>query len=155
MGILYFAFMKKLIYLSTALLLMLACKHNNTIQNNNAAHPTDIKNTLQGTWSLTWMQNIDHDTIDFAAGMPFLTFSTKDSSVVGFTGCNNLNATYTSGAENTLTFGLLATSKRYCYGIPENIFLDQLTKTSGFKRNGESLSFMAEGAEVLRFKKLN
>ena len=85
--------------------------------------------------------------------MPMLQLHVADSSVIGFTGCNRLNATVAATASGGLTFGLLATTKRYCVTIPESAYLDFLTKTTGYTLTGDTLTLTAAGDAVLHFKK--
>jgi len=59
-----------------------------------------------------------------------LTFK-EDGMVYGTTDCNNFSGSYTIDGEN-LTFGPMASTKMFCEGSQETIFMQMLGRTASY-----------------------
>ncbi|MDJ0719618.1 MAG: META domain-containing protein [Prochloraceae cyanobacterium] len=108
---------------------------------------------LQGTWVLEWMEGNAVDSTTFQQGLPRLEFNPGNSTVVGYTGCNNLNGQLTVGDNGSLTFGPIVTTSLFCQNVPEPAFLDFLERTNGYKHEDLQLTLLADGNPILRFNK--
>ena len=153
--ILYIACMKHnyfIILFSTAIL---ACSSPEKAGESESTQNMETARQLHDIWVLTWMSGYELDAIAFDAGLPNLELNPGDSSAIGFTGCNQLNCSLKASANGSISFGPLATTKMYCTNIPESAYLDYLTKTNSYKRDGLTLTFLADGTEVPRFKKVD
>ncbi len=108
---------------------------------------------LEGTWMLEWMEGHAVDSTTFGQGLPRLEFNLGNSTVVGYTGCNNLNGQLNMADNGRLTFGPIVTTFLFCPNVPEPAFLDLLKRINSYKREGLKLTLLAEGNPVLRFNK--
>jgi len=114
---------------------------------------TEAENQLRDIWVLQWMDGQTVDTLTFPNELPMLELNPRDSTVMGFTGCNRLNGSISASDDGQITFGPLATTKMYCVNIPEAAFLDFLTQTNQYKREGLTLWLLVSGKKLLGFKK--
>lgn len=110
---------------------------------------------LHDIWVLQWMEGYAVDSTTFPQELPRLELNPADSSVVGFTGCNNLNGNITCTDDGQLSFGAIGTTRMYCEIVPEPAFLDFLTKTDTYSRDGLTLWLLADGKKLLGFKKVD
>ena len=83
---------------------------------------------------------------------PTLSFNEEDYTVSGFSGCNNYNGGFNvSPQAETLTFGLLAVTKKMCPDMKvEKAFMNVLEKASTFEIEGNTLRmFGSDGVELM------
>lgn len=73
-----------------------------------------------------------------------ITFNSVDKTIHATTDCNAIFGPYTLSENNTLTFGALGMTRKYCEGSQEAEFADGLSKVKKFYFNGS-------GALVLEF----
>jgi heat shock protein HslJ len=114
-----------------------------------------VEKDLRDIWVLTFMANTAVDSTTFPMGRAQLEINPIDSSIVGSTGCNNLVGTMIAAGQDSLRFGPLATTKKYCMGVAEAQFLDCLTQTVTYAREGLELTFYNDSMAVLKFKKVD
>jgi heat shock protein HslJ len=112
-----------------------------------------IKEQLSGKWTIETMNHTAVTAEQKVNGSPELEFNPDDSLVTGFTGCNHLNGTIHFGKSGELTFGALATTKMYCQDVNEAAFLDNLTKTTRYSREGNVLTLSDNETALMTFKK--
>ncbi len=116
---------------------------------------SEAENKLRDIWVLHWMDGQTVDTITFTNDLPMLELNPRDSTVMGFTGCNRVNGTISANDDGQITFGPLGTTKMYCVNIPEAAFLDALTKANHYKRDGLTLWLLVNDKKLLGFKKVD
>ena len=139
------------------LIVLHSCSNSESAQTTDSPQSTvsQVEKDLRDIWVLSWMQGVDLDTISFPDGRPNLELNPIDTAALGFTGCNNLNASLYTSNDGALSFGPLATTRKYCLGIPEAQFLDYLTQTKTYKRDGLMLKLMNDSIHILTFKKVD
>lgn len=76
-------------------------------------------------WDKTLM-NDDTTIIPQKSGAFSISF-TKDGNVSGTTDCNGFSGTYTLSGEGVITFGPIASTKMFCEGSQEQVFLNYLS----------------------------
>jgi len=110
---------------------------------------------LHDIWVLTFMEGIPIDSTTYPEEIARLELNPKDSSVMGTTGCNNLTGTMIADEQGSLLFGRIGTTKKYCMKVPESHFLDYLTQTRSYSREGLELTLYNDSMPVLKFKKVD
>lgn len=93
--------------------------------------PSGNANLTNRSWK--WVQtqmNDDSITRPSKADGFTITF-TDDGKISGTTDCNNFAGTYTR-QDNQLTFGPFMSTKMYCEGSQETVFLKQLSEVQSY-----------------------
>jgi len=108
---------------------------------------------LNDIWVLEAIDNIQISDAD-SRERPQLEFHKVDGNVMGTTGCNRLNGTYTTTGNN-IAFGQLLTTKMACNGKGEAHFVLALSEVSSFKILNLKLYLFAGTTERLRFRKVD
>lgn len=85
----------------------------------------------------------------FENSTQFIAFKSK-GEVIGSGGCNNFFGTYKQEGQ-ALTFGPLASTKKFCQGLmdAESLFLTSLHDTRQYKATHLEMSFIGENGDVL------
>lgn len=85
----------------------------------------------------------------FEDNAQFIAFKSK-GEIVGFGGCNNFFGTYEQDGQ-TLTFGPLASTKKFCQGKmdAEAKFLQSVQDTRKYEATHLSMTFIDENGDVL------
>lgn len=151
--------MKSLFY-TVAFLILAACHSFEQAPEEDAESESNpalsqVENDLHDIWALEWMAGINMDSVSFMKGIPTLELNPKDSSIFGHTGCNQLNGRLVLSANSGLRFDKLATTKMFCQGAYEPVFLDNLTKTTRYAREDLKLLFLQDDMVIMRFKKVD
>lgn len=116
-------------------------KDGREIFSGNVGGQTDADKLEEATWS--WQATTIGDAVTEPSSTVFtLTFDKAVGTVHGTTDCNNFSGQYTVGANNSLSFGPLAMTKKFCEGSQEGVYVDALA-------NVRSFSFAGSGALVL------
>lgn len=129
----------------------MACQSSN----NQAPEVSKAESDLRDIWVLTFMDGVPVDSTTFPHELARLELNPRDSSVMGTTGCNNLTGTMIADEEGSLRFGPIGTTKKYCMDVPEAHFLDYLTQTRSYSREGLELTLYNDSMPVLKFKKVD
>lgn len=145
----------KLFHLFIAFSLIVACYSPKNEATARHAEVSKAEQELRDIWVLHWMEGVDVNSKTFPGELPRLELNPADSSVVGFTGCNHLTGNITCTDNGQLSFGALGTTRMYCEIVPEPAFLDYLTKTNAYSRDGLTLWLLADGKKILGFKKVD
>ncbi|MDR1882892.1 MAG: META domain-containing protein [Prevotella sp.] len=104
---------------------------------------------LTGVWTLTSIADGDMAAL-FTGKAPTMEFS-ADGKVFGNGGCNTYRTTYTL-QENTITFGLVISTKMACPNLKgEDLFTGLLAGPLQAKLNGDKLTLLKDGNVVLEF----
>jgi uncharacterized membrane protein len=69
--------------------------------------------SLNGSWSLYKMNNIEANASDFAKGLPLLIFELDKSIMRGNDGCNSISSSITVTG-NRIRFGEITSTKMFC-----------------------------------------
>lgn len=115
---------------------------------------TDQSVLLNDIWALEAINSIEISDADYTRERPQLEFHKADGKVMGTTGCNQLNGTYTTTGNN-IAFGPLLTTKMACPGTGEIQFTQALSEVSFFKIVNLKLYLFSGSTEKLRFKKVD
>ena len=123
--------MKFLISLFTIVIMAESC--NSQKESISAKEVQEKNSSMQEELSGTYMV----ESIEAAKGFSeklYISFDASTKAVTGFSGCNTFFGNYTTDGK-TITFGPLATSKKYCQEGQNNIerqFLDALGKVDSY-----------------------
>jgi heat shock protein HslJ len=90
---------------------------------------TDQSVLLNDIWVLEAIDNLEISDADYTRERPQLEFHKVDGKVLGTTGCNRLNGTYTTTGNN-IAFGPLLTTKMACPGKGETQFVQAMNEIS-------------------------
>ncbi len=143
--------MKSFLAIFTVLVLV-SCNASKTTDNHTISK---AESELHDIWVLTFMYGHAVDSTTFPFELARLELNPGDSSVFGTTGCNNLNGQIVVGKKDSITFGPIGTTKKYCLDVPEAAFLDYLTQTRRYSREGLELTLHNDSMAVLKFKKVD
>ena len=105
------------------------------------------QSTLSGTYII---EEID-SAKDFSEKLT-ITFDASSNAVNGFSGCNNFFGNYTTKG-NTIEFGAIATSKKFCQkgkNLLERKFLSTLKKVNRYKIIDNTISFYNDDNMLLK-----
>lgn len=100
---------------------------------------------LSGTYAINQFESKDVTPKNLT-----ITFNDSTNQVSGFSGCNTFFGNYTVN-ENTLKFGPIASSKKYCGGERSNFekaFLNAISTVNSFVVKNDSITFLNEDTEV-------
>ncbi|MCB0399433.1 MAG: META domain-containing protein [Winogradskyella sp.] len=100
---------------------------------------------LSGTYSINQLESKDVTSKNLT-----IIFNDSTNQVSGFSGCNSFFSNYTL-KENTIKFGPIATSKKYCGAEQNNLeqgFLKALNSVNAFSLDNGDITFLNEKAEV-------
>ena len=150
----YYIGQMKWIYLSIITSLFLACNSEKNTKNEKG-EVSKIETDLHDIWVLEWIKDIYIDTLNFELGLPTLEINPSDSSVLGHTGCNRLNAMIEVGNNNEVKFDRIATTRKFCLVNTEPFLLDYLTRTNQYNRESLMLTFLEDSSPLLKFKKVD
>lgn len=114
---------------------------------------TDQSVLLNDIWVLEAIDNIEISDADFRE-RPQLEFHKTDGKIMGNSGCNRINGTYTTTGNN-ISLGPLLTTKMACAGKGETQFVQALSEVSSFKILNLKLYLFAGTTESLRFRKVD
>lgn len=115
----------------------------------------NAESELRDIWILQEMYGFVVDTATFPNEFPRLELNPLDSSMMGTTGCNNINSTLIALEDRSIQFGPIASTRKYCIDVPEAQFLDYVTQTKRYSREGLQLMFFNDSIMILKFKKVD
>jgi heat shock protein HslJ len=117
----------------------------------NLAAPDVPGQELAGTWELRMISEKDISTIGYYPGeKPRLVFELGKNRVVGFTGCNSMSG-IARLVEKSMSFQALATTKKFCPGDGEKVFLEWMKLVDRYEVLGNELVLYVGKQELLRF----
>lgn len=110
---------------------------------------------LNGTWKLDYISGVA-STMDelFPNEKPTITFDLGQQRVSGHSGCNRYSGAI--GVDNhTISFGEMATTRMFCQGVQEEVYLEALRKINKFSvgDNGTTLNLITGDIAMMRFTK--
>ena len=146
--------LKKQYAIGVSVVFLVAALHATTVRGE--PNPTGViviaqSRALENTeWRL---QELDGRTIEVTdeSQRPWLRLSGADSTANGNTGCNNFSGGYSVRGAEDLSFGPMASTRRYCAETAdlEQEFLGLLASTMTFSLNGDRLELRGESVEAV------
>ncbi|SKC00702.1 Heat shock protein HslJ [Sphingobacterium nematocida] len=114
----------------------------------------DKKASLKGTWELDYVLNTG-ETFQalYPEGKPTITFEPAENKVNGNNSCNNFFGSYTSGEGNRIQFGALGSTRKFCPGNGESVFMKNMEKVTRYAIDDNGLTFISDDIVVMHFKK--
>lgn len=96
---------------------------------------TSQQNTLDGTWTLTYLEGADMATL-YKGKIPGITFDVAGKKVNGNNGCNNFFGSITLDGSSLAFSGPMGSTKMFCPGAGEQQFMEALAKVTSFSFHG-------------------
>lgn len=114
----------------------------------------DYASCLNGNWELTFITGprISFEGL-YPDKKPELVFDKAGQTVSGSTSCNRLNGRYALKG-TALSFSELATTKMFCEGSGESVFLNMLAKVNELRcRDNNEMELLEGDVALMRFKR--
>lgn len=108
--------------------------------------------SLFGRWNLISINEQPISTEIYTQGIPYIEIKNKDQIVSGFTGCNVIQG-HIEISGSRLKFGQIISTKRYCEGIPEHVFLETLEQVDAYILEVNILFMLSNETRLLSFIK--
>jgi putative lipoprotein len=107
---------------------------------------------LEGGWQL--VQPIAKSTPDtiYRGEIPYLEFLEEENKIMGYSGCNQFYGKVVI-AGDSIRIGQLASTKKYCFHVPEAAFFDALRTASNYKLSRNELRLLDGEKLLLTFKR--
>lgn len=110
---------------------------------------------LNGTWRLDYIGGVA-STLDelFPNEKPSITFDAGQLRVSGHGGCNRYSGSFDVD-DHTISFGEMASTRMFCQGVQEEVYLQALRKINTFSvgDNGATLHLITGDIAMMRFTK--
>jgi heat shock protein HslJ len=103
-------------------------------------------------WILVGMKGFNLSTINYDSGLPSVQFDVNKSLVNGYSGCNSFGGNIDIKGDS-LKFGMMMSTKKYCMGIPEPEFLNLLQSADSYEVTNGLLNLKSNGRIILTFSK--
>lgn len=143
----------------TMLATLIGCASTGKKNNPSAAHSqnsspaalqadTSLLSTTK--WRLLSFVQTTIDTSVYDQGLPTLSFDLQNSKMSGNSGCNNFICPITISGANLQPGDILST-KKFCMGIPETEFFNELKKVNRWLIQADTLKLLNESNPVLIF----
>jgi heat shock protein HslJ len=107
---------------------------------------------LVGKWKLISIKEQPISSETFTQGTPYIEIKNKDQIMSGFTGCNVIQGQIEIFG-NKLKFEQIISTKRYCEGISELVFLENLEQVDTYILEGNILFMLSNETRLLKFIK--
>ncbi len=115
--------------------------------------PQDILDT-KWVWVETTLP--DGTTITPNQKDAFSITLSSDGNTAGKTDCNSFFSDYALGSDGILSFGPIGSTKMFCEGSQESIFVDHISKVSHYTfKDGRLVLLLANAAGSMSFEKEN
>lgn len=153
--------MFKYIFIGIIMLSTNQCNEKNNKKTNEGKEEFTAKNSvaeassrLHDIWVLESMADKSVKDV-FLGELPNLEIQLNENKIMGFGGCNRYFADIEKVNDKELLFKAIASTKKFCQNVPEDIFLKLLQETNTYKLDGLNLIFLKDNKELLRFKKVD
>lgn len=117
-------------------------------KNASASNQTDMLTSVT-EWELSSINNTVSSADQYSRGLPTISF-TKKNKVSGHGGCNSYSGEYTLEG-NKLILGRMLSTKMFCPGGGEDLYMKSLGSITSFKAEKEKLTLINGSQEVLTF----
>ena len=109
------------------------------------------KENLSSTaWQLSSMSGKSVIAANYPNGLPDVTFA-ADNKINGHGGCNRYGGSYTLDADGKLTLSQMISTKMFCEGVAEDVYMKILSKANQIKIKGNNLVLYNNDKEILSF----
>ena len=108
------------------------------------------ENLSSTTWQLSSIDGKIVATTNYPNGLPDVTFG-ADNKVNGNGGCNRYGGTYTLDTEGKLTLSQMISTKMFCEGVAEDVYMKMLSQANKAKIENKNLVLYNNDKEVLTF----
>lgn len=109
------------------------------------------KENLSSTvWQLSSISGKSVVTTDYPNGLPDVAFA-ADNKINGHGGCNRYGGTYTLDTEGKLMLSQMISTKMFCEGVAEDVYMKMLSKANRVKIEGSNLVLYNNEKEILTF----
>ena len=107
--------------------------------------------SLSGTWDLSYVTGAEDFESIYSHKTPFITIDENENKANGNTGCNSFNSSLVK-INNNIKFSLPITTRMFCEGNGEALFLDALKKINRFaiSDDGKTLNLLTGDIAVMR-----
>lgn len=141
--------MRKVFLFITCCFVMMGCANKKQLSDVNS-----IDNALSGTWELDYISGprIAFEGL-YPNQKPRLIFDLENKKITGNTSCNSLNGPLVVDGNKIDFKGPIATTKMFCPGEGEQVFLQTLEKVNTYSVSGSVLNFIMGDVAIMRFKK--
>jgi len=109
---------------------------------------------IDDIWALEFIKGVNYNPKTEGIQPPTIEIHLKDSTVVGNTGCNNMNGTVVV-LEDQITFSDIITTKKFCSESIEQEFLIALGMANNYKIEKLELHLYQYDEEILIFHKVD
>lgn len=144
--------MKKLcLFVVVCSFILVGCANKKQLTNKSS------QDFLNGTWELEYVSGprIAFEGL-YKDKKPSLTFDIQNKRISGNTSCNSLNGALVVDGNKIDFNGPIATTKMFCPGEGENIFLETLKKVNTYSISTDNkLTFIMGDIAMMRFKKID
>lgn len=144
--------MKKVcLFILVCSFILVGCANKKQIASNSP------ENALNGTWELEYVSGprIAFEGL-YKDKKPSLTFDTQNKRITGNTSCNSLNGALDIDGNKINFNGPIATTKMFCQGQGETVFLETLKKINTYNVSSDNkLTFIMGDIAMMRFKKVD
>ncbi|QNM85002.1 META domain-containing protein [Polaribacter pectinis] len=130
-------------------ILMVSCGSNS----ENKKTKVDFLNTVEGTWTVSEIQNITKEELTKTQKTPIIKF--EGEKVSGNNGCNNYFSSINTIDEKTIKFSMFGETKMMCAEMKiSDAFSSLLSKIDTYSVAENTLNFFdSEGQKILVFTK--
>jgi heat shock protein HslJ len=109
---------------------------------------------INDIWVLEFIKGVEFNPKSEGVQHPTIEIHLKDSSLVGNTGCNQMNGTVIVG-EDQITFSDIITTKMFCSDGIEQEFLIALGMVNNYEIEKMELHLFQDDEELLIFQKVD
>ena len=114
----------------------------------------DKKSSLKGTWELDYVLN-PSETFQalYPGAKPTITFDPAELKVNGNNSCNNFFGSYTTGEANRIRFESLGSTRKFCPGNGESVFMKSMERVTRYSISQNTLTLISDDIAIMRFQK--
>ncbi|WP_164112896.1 MULTISPECIES: META domain-containing protein [Sphingobacterium] len=114
----------------------------------------DKKSSLKGTWELDYVLNPNETfQVLYPGAKPTITFEPAEHKVNGNNSCNNFFGSYTTGEANRIRFESLGSTRKFCPGNGESVFMKSMERVSRYSISENTLTLISDDMAIMRFQK--
>ena len=127
-------------------------------QNNQAVEKSSIQQAplqLHDIWALREIAGTAVDSTNFPNGVPTLEIFLEEMRLGGFSGCNNYGANIETLTASEIKIGPTMATKKYCFGVKENVYFELLAKCNTYKIEKLHLFLYENDKLLLTFRKVD
>lgn len=108
------------------------------------------ENLTSTPWELSTIKGVGAAKVNYPNGLPSAIFTT-DGKINGHGGCNRYGGSYTLDANGKLTLGQMISTKMFCEGVAEDVYMKAISTADGAKIKGNNLVLLHGDEEVMTF----